>query len=83
MFKENLDEFDASRWVIYQSFSLYPSKDDGNLDWNIGLLKTRFAHKIQWGLVEWISKVYNSDKLNFTEDYMRFGRFIPFLNRVR
>ena len=32
MFKENLDEFDASRRVICHSFVLYPSKDDGNLD---------------------------------------------------
>ena len=44
MFKENLDEFDASRWIIYQSFVVYPSNNDGNLDWNIGLAFSVLEH---------------------------------------
>ena len=88
MFKENLDEFDASRWIIYQSFVLYPSNNDGNLDWNIGLafsvLKHGLLTKFQ-GIVVRLgridSKVFNSYKLNFTEDYMWFGRFILCVNK--
>ena len=29
------------------------------------------------------SKVYNSNKLDFTEDYMRFGRYILCVNKER